>query len=280
MSTYIKYDSHSLLTFHKAFSESCNVDIHIHDTYEIYQALTDNIRYFVEGSAYDLNKGDIIISSNSEIHRPMTVNHKLYGRRFVQFNPSLIQTFIDIDYNPLHIFEDRQLGQHNHLILPPQAESIVDTYFKTIESALINKEPRRLYECRMTLVKFLIELETLYEASVSIEDLPLLTDPRIYKIRQYLDLHFTEPFCLDELSKRHLIDKYHLSRLFKENTGFTLLEYIQSKRIKYAKTLLVSNRSILSISQQCGYGDYTNFFKTFKKLTKLSPKQYRATLLG
>ena len=278
MNSIIEYFSNKPLYYYQVTTEECSVDIHIHETYEIFQALSPNIRYFVEGEAYDLAEGDIIITSSREIHRPITIDDKPYSRRFIQFDPAMIHVFPDVNYNPLHIFENRKLGQNNHIVIPNHIKSVANTYFSTIEASLINNSPRNLYEGWLALQSFLVELELLFEASHSIKEQSQTLDPRLYKVRKHLDNYYTEPFNLDILSKKYLVDKYHLSRIFKESTGFTLLEYIQSKRIRHAKTLLLGQQTILEISQQCGYDDYTNFYKTFKKITKMSPKQYRATL--
>jgi len=276
----VKYNSSHSLIFHQQVTPTCEVDIHMHDTYEIFQALSDNIRYFVEGRSYDLAKGDIIITSSHEIHRPITTNQQPYGRRFIQFDPTLVQTFLDIPYNPIHIFENRKLGYNNQIQIPSLASSLVDKFFATIEASLISSSPRSHYEGWLTLHSFLIELELLYEASHAEKTKMKPVDSNVLKIKNYLDQHYTEPFHLDILSKMHHIDKFHLSRLFKESTGFTLLEYIQSKRIRHAINLLATPQTILEISQLCGYDDYTNFYKTFKKMTKLSPKEYRDSLIG
>jgi AraC-like DNA-binding protein len=74
------------------------------------------------------------------------------------------------------------------------------------------------------------------------------------------------------------MDKYYMCHLFKKTTGFSLLEYVQSKRIQYAKILLHKGVNISEASRQCGFEEYSNFYKTFKKLVKLSPKQYRDSL--
>ncbi len=280
MDTYVKYNSNEPLSFYHAITHDCEVDIHLHDSYEIFQALSANIRYFVEGEAYDLNKGDIIITSSREIHRPITIDDSPYDRRFIQFDPSMIPTYSNTDYQPLHIFENRKLGQNNRILVPHHVTSVIDNFFETIHAATISQSPRNLYEGWLALQSFFVELELLFNASNTKQNPPQIIDQRIINIRQYLDKHFTEPFNLDDLSKKNLIDKYHLCHLFKESTGFTLLEYIQSKRIKQAKTLLIGKENISEISRACGYEDYTNFFKTFKKMTKMSPKQYRASLLG
>lgn len=277
MTDYTKYDSPNPFFQHKDISNTCDVDIHMHDHYEIFQALSDNILYYVEGHAYKLAKGDIVITSNKEIHRPTLYNEGPYARRFIQFQSTLIHSFIGIDYSPLQIFDNRQLGHHNHIPIPSHAISVIDDYFDTIESAFILNTPKSLYEGRLILVQFLMELDSLFVSHVSGKASFQSIDPRVYEIRQYLDQHYTDAFSLDALSQNHHIDKYYLSHLFKEHTGFTLLEYVQSKRMMLAKDLLSGDQNITEISQACGYEDYTNFYKTFKKFLKMSPKAYRMT---
>lgn len=275
MSNYVKYDSNMPLFYHQTTTDTCDVEIHIHDYYEIFQAQSDNIRYFVEGHAYDLKKNDLIVTTSKEIHRPTVTDQSPYGRRFIQFDPLLVPSYSDLSYQPLQMIENRPLGQHNHLSLPLHALSVIDQYFEGIHSALYNNGPRSLYEARLILTQLLMEIGSLFTSQKAVSRGGATMDPRIYTIRRYLDQHYQEKFNLEALSQTHLMDKYYLSHLFKEETGFTLLEYVQSKRIMMAKTLLKSPANIGQISRQCGYDDYTNFYKTFKKLIKMSPKDYR-----
>jgi len=275
METIVKYTGGKAFSYTYNMSEECVFDIHLHDHYEIFQAISPNIRYFVEGTSYDLNPGDLIITNNKEIHRPTTIDNKGYERRFIQFSPSIISPYHDIDYNPLQFFINRKSGTFNHFIIPEPALSVVQQFLNTIEACFYLNTPKSLYEGRLILNQLLIELNTLHQSMNSKTEVSSNLDPRISKAIAYLDLNYRQPFHLDTFSKIHHIDKYYLSHLFKENTGFTLIEYIQSKRIQYAKTLLVEDLSLNEISLLCGFNDYSNFFKTFKKLVKHSPKEYK-----
>lgn len=275
MTEYINFDSGLPLHIHHEVSETCHVDIHIHDKYEIFQALTDNIKYFVEGRSYILNKNDIVITSNNEIHRPTTIDSGPYGRRFIQFTPLIVQTYDDTPFSPLRIFENRKKGILNHLPLPTDALPFINEHFESIRTNLDTNTPRGQYAARLALTSLLMDLDNLFDDHAKVTSPSENMDPRIYPIRRYLDQHYTEAFNLDAISDFYHMDKYYLSHLFKENTGFTLLEYVQSKRMMLAKTLLDGDLTINEISQQCGYKDYSNFFKTFKKLLKMSPNQYR-----
>lgn len=57
-------------------------------------------------------------------------------------------------------------------------------------------------------------------------------------------------------------------------TGFSVIEYITYKRILKAEELLLSGLSILDAANEVGFGDYSNFYKAFKKITGTSPKKY------
>ncbi len=266
------------LTYYHTTSESCDVDIHLHDIYEIFQALSPNIRYFVEGNAYRLNAGDIIITTDRELHRPVTVEEGLYQRRFLQFEPSIIPAYVDLDYSPLTFFEQRKPGTYNHLPVTGHTSSIVNHYFDVIEEAFRKGDPAHVYWARQTLTEFLLTLDKLYSSSAISGPHPLPVDERIKGILTDLDQHFSEPFHLETFSKTHMMDKFYLSHLFKENTGFTLMEYLQSKRIQKSKRLLSTEKSISEVARACGYEDYSNFFKTFKKIVGTSPKSYRDNL--
>lgn len=279
METTVKYNSGNSFSFTHVVSQDCNLSIHLHDNYEVYKAISDNVRYFVEGTFYDLNSGDIIITNNREIHRPIITNKAPYERSFIQFSPSIFPQIKDINYNPLDLFTNRKHGHLNHIIIPEPAVSVVDKYFESIEACFVLNTDKSKYEARLVLNQLLIELKTIHEGLNIDKHKEHSTDPRIIKILEHLDMYFLDPFDLNEFSKLHHIDKYYLSHLFKSNTGFTLLEYIHSKRIQYAKLLIARDLSLNEISLSCGFNDYSNFFKTFKRLVGRSPKDYKRNII-
>lgn len=279
MERTVKYNSGNSFSFTHIVSDKGNISIHLHDNYEIYKAISNNIRYFVEGTFYDLSSGDIIITNNREIHRPIITTNAPYERSFIQFSPTIFPQIKNVDYDPLDLFTRRKHGQLNHIIIPEPAVSVVEAYFKSIEACFVLNTDKSIYEARLILNQLLIELNTIHESLNSDKQKEYSTDPRITTILEYLDMYFVEPFDLNEFSKLHHMDKYYLSHLFKSNTGFTLLEYIQSKRIQYAKLLIAKDLSLNEISLTCGFNDYSNFFKTFKRLVNQSPKDYKKTLV-
>lgn len=98
----------------------------------------------------------------------------------------------------------------------------------------------------------------------------------LQKIKDYLDLHYTEPLKLDQLSERFFINKFYLTRIFKEQFGVPVNAYLLSLRITHAKQLLrFSGLSIEKIGLECGMKDANYFSRMFKKIEGVSPGEYR-----
>lgn len=95
-------------------------------------------------------------------------------------------------------------------------------------------------------------------------------------IKHYLDTYYTEDLSLDYISEAFHINKFYISRKFKELYGTTINNYIQDKRISYAKQYLrYSDLSIADIASKCGYADFTYFTRVFKKKEGMSPSKFK-----
>ncbi len=98
------------------------------------------------------------------------------------------------------------------------------------------------------------------------------------KIKFYLDENFINDISLDSLSSIFFINKFYLTRTFKEKYGTTVNNYIIEKRINKAKELLrYSDMSVNEISKECGFSDQNYFSRTFRNKEGMSPIKYRNT---
>ncbi len=93
---------------------------------------------------------------------------------------------------------------------------------------------------------------------------------------QYIHNHFTEQITVDHLAKLEHISRSYLSRQFKEQTGMTMVTYVNHLRLEMAKHLLVTtDQSILEISESIGFNSPKYFYRSFKSSTDLSPLEFR-----
>ena len=96
------------------------------------------------------------------------------------------------------------------------------------------------------------------------------------KIKEFLDEHFTEKITLDELSEQFFINKYYLTRIFKDTYGSTISHYVLAKRITRAKQLIrVSDMTMDEIAETVGMNDANDFSRAFRKVEGISPTEYQ-----
>lgn len=99
----------------------------------------------------------------------------------------------------------------------------------------------------------------------------------VVEVKEYLEQHYAEKITLDELSTRFFINKYYLTRVFKEQFGQSITAYLTSLRITHAKQLLrFSEKSVEEIGLECGLGQLHYFSRVFKEVEGVPPSIYRS----
>jgi two-component system, response regulator YesN len=100
--------------------------------------------------------------------------------------------------------------------------------------------------------------------------------PLVRKAAEYIAVHYSKPFNLTQLSDALHVNSAHLSRQFKKETGMTLTDFHQKRRIEEAKILLKNSESTIRwIADYVGFDDAGYFTRTFRKLEGMTPSQYR-----
>lgn len=99
---------------------------------------------------------------------------------------------------------------------------------------------------------------------------------KLFSVKDYLDSNFTSQLNLEEIAEMFYISKFYLTREFKKAFGTTVIQYVLSKRIEYAKELLIyTNKSIEEISEACGFNDQSYFSRQFKKSENMTCLSFR-----
>lgn len=97
---------------------------------------------------------------------------------------------------------------------------------------------------------------------------------KLKKILKYINNNLSENLSTETLSQKFYISKYYLMHKFKKETGYTLHNYVNQKRLLMAKDLIISGEQITKVYLQCGFNDYTCFLRSFKNLFKKSPSEF------
>jgi len=92
----------------------------------------------------------------------------------------------------------------------------------------------------------------------------------------YIDSSLADDFSLKSVAKDNGVSASYLSKTFKEETGKNFVDYVNDKRINFAKHLLkTTNLQVQTVAQYCGFMDMQYFSKVFKKYTERTPREYR-----
>lgn len=124
---------------------------------------------------------------------------------------------------------------------------------------------------------FELQLKMYYEYCDMVRELSLKPySPSIRKAIEHIRLHLDDELSLESIAEAINISMYALSRLFKQETGQSIIQYINEQRIYTALELLENhNLTITDISQTVGYSDVNYFIKIFKKINGSTPNQFR-----
>lgn len=127
-----------------------------------------------------------------------------------------------------------------------------------------------LKQLEVTLSEDLIRFEQ------SLRELKQQTGNVIYEIKKYVETHYQREISLQDIANHFYLSREYISRKFKQELGENLSDYIGRIRIAKAQRLLENpNMRVAQIAQMVGYQDEKYFSKVFKKLTGMTPNEYR-----
>ncbi|MFD2328194.1 response regulator [Cohnella sp. GCM10020058] len=103
-----------------------------------------------------------------------------------------------------------------------------------------------------------------------------ITHPEVNKIIQYIEQHYDQDITLGTLSRYVMMGENYVSALFKKKTGETLIHYLHRTRVdKAIELLLNTDQPVNRIGQRVGFMNDNYFIKIFKRMTGMTPSQYR-----
>jgi YesN/AraC family two-component response regulator len=261
---------------HKLFNPNLyNVNFHLHEEFEIYFLISGDVNYFVEKSMYPLKYGDLMITNNQEIHKPAFRNDTLYERITLQFAPHIVRAFNSPRLDLLNCFLNKPKGQQNKISLRPSQTKEILRLFHQMEN-LKNDAGYEILKLNY-LVEILVLINIVFtdvNRSDSVSTMPDL----LISLMDYIDMNLDKDLTLESLSKKFYVDRFYMGRIFKKNIGSNIHEYILFKRISKAKEFLSEGYNVTDTCERCGFNDYSNFLKMFKRTVGISPGKYKGNL--
>ena len=247
------------------------MEFHAHDFLELYYFLDGSVTYYIEDQVYDLCPGDLLIIPAGKMHRPVIANeHAAYERMVLWITPQYLQ---GIDSPTGDLQKNLQkVGEHGYCV-PFRGD---ETVFVT---ALLKK---LLYmQKNDTDPKFCagaveLYLWTIFRSYGVIDTTHRNETQVIPQVIRYITEHFSEPLTLEDIAAEFFVSKSYLNRHFKAYTNSTVYAYIMALRLTHARRMLREGIPAVEAGRECGFSDYSTFYKAFKTQTGLSPQQFKS----
>lgn len=245
-------------------------EAHAHfDEFEIYHFLEGDLFFAFEGRRIAIENNTLIIICNKTLHRPIIKNPCRYYRKRILFKKEIFNRLSFPDFELYNRLRKRKL-----LVLTPETvEALeIDKLFMDIEQSLSRHTPYEDFCALITLFSLLIKAE---KNSEHLEHADFyMYSKKVSEMINYIDLHLSEDLSYQTLSRHFYISEKSLYKFFKKETGFTLSNYINERRIIKAQTVMNAGGSANEAAIAAGFKDYSVFYRSFLREVGITPAAY------
>ncbi|AJQ28289.1 AraC family transcriptional regulator [Pelosinus fermentans] len=261
--------------FHLKDNKNIQFEFHYHDFNKIIIFISGKVTYLIEGKTYKLKPWDILLVNNNEIHKPMIDQGETYERIVIWVNSAFLLQHSDSECNLQKCFELAAEKKLNLLRLAPDLLIGIKGILSQLEDSCKSHEFGSKVLKNSLFLQYIVQLNRLYLGiDIDTEYPDIEYDETIGRILEYINTNLKEDLSMDNLASIFYLSKYYLMRKFKQQTGYTVHNYILQKRLIAANALIKRGKSITTTCIECGFGDYSNFVRSFKKSFGLSPKKH------
>lgn len=251
-------------------------EYHSHDHLEIFIFLGNQCYFHIEEDEYTLYKGDILVIPAYCVHRLISEKGINNSRFIINIPFNLFSQFVELQPHKKDKFTKYFETPGHYRLKISSLNEILDYFFKIldcIDQPLVNVNFKTAYYLSRAI-------EHLFDApKIPQIDGTFSNDRHFSHIIYYIDQHFTEPnLQLERITQEFQISPYYFSKLFKKEMNRNFHEYLVEKRVEHAAYLMQHNEenklTLQEIADVSGFGDYSTFYRGFRKHYAISPKKF------
>lgn len=242
--------------------------VHHHDCHQILYIVSGQATAVINGKEREIKKGSLLILSRFEEHYVKKASED-YCRYVLRIKPDAQYTG---DIKLFSLLFNRPVNFNNMIFSENDGEKIEYIFLRIIQEY---GEENGLRENMIDLLvnELFIFLYRHTEFDTKICDDPVFDT--VVKVQNILSSNFAEDFSLKELSLSLAVSPSFLSHGFKKVTGMSVMSYLLACRIAEAKKRLArTDKPIGTVAEECGFSDFSNFSRIFKRTVGMSPSEY------
>lgn len=267
-SSYMDIDPQSDITIQYKTIEKTTPP-HFHDYVEI-ELITQGVaKQTINGNISHLKKGSLTVLGLT--HKHQLIPEGVIKLTHFNINPRLISSEV-LKRLSLTSAQYIQLNDNDYKII----SALSDICHTELQKKFINKE----YIKKLIDAIFIKFLELIVD-DYHLQDFEHISSIPMKDALYYIHQHFRENISLEQVSKIFHYNPCHFSAAFHKEIGIEFIKYLTMLRIDYAKKLLADKRfKVKTIYLESGFKTYEGFLKAFKKITGMSPSEYKSSLVS
>ncbi len=246
---------------------------HHHNHYELMYMLQDKRLFHIGDKSYELNQNNVVLLPPYLAHKATGIGSATKRRILINFKKEFISDLLPDDslfsiFNmETHVFEfDDETREH----IRQAFEEILHIY---LYDNFFKEYQLKLALCRLIL---LINKKGIGEKNTKMND---DIAKKFISIAHYINNNCHNKISLDMIAEIFEIDKFQLSRQFKNYLGSSFVTYVNTVRITRARRMMLDGPSnVTELAFTNGFDSPTHFSRVFKNMIGKTPKQYMAEL--
>lgn len=246
--------------FHLKDKRGTDIGYHYHEFCKLLLMRSGSGGYTVDGKRYSLEAGDIVLIDAGCVHRPEFEQGLLYERVIIYISPDFLREHSRENCSLQAIFDSA------HPVLHLRQPQTVWMFADALEQELSTERFGRELVSNGLLLQLLITIaRSIADADTSFVRPIVPKDGRILEMLRYMDAHLTEDISIERLADAFFISRYHMMRLFRQETGYSIHAYLQERRLLYARDLIRQGRSATESCFLAGFRSYSSFTRAYAK---------------
>lgn len=251
------------------------VEAHSHNYYEFYFFLEGDVSMQIGKNTYRVRPGDIMLIPPHMPHRLIIHSQETPYRRFVfwiskDFCEHLSQLSSAYTYIIDYVSQHQEHLFHTDYVSFNTFQSKMIRLLEEMGSERFGKEE----QIGLYINEFILHINRMIHEQV--EPKTITGNASLYSnLVDFIEQHLEEDLTLERLADEFFISKYHIAHVFKENVGLSIHQYITKKRLSLCQEAIRARMNITDVYQSYGFGDYSSFYRAFKKEYGISPKEFR-----
>ena len=251
--------------FHLKETRAQTFGYHYHEFDKVVLFLSGEVTYTIEGRAYFLSPGDLLLVPHHHIHQP-DIGDVTYERCILWLSPAFLSRygleacFRQADETGFHLVRPREAGQAERLL-------------GRMEQAMGEQDFGAELLVRTCCIQFLIALNRAALDNRAGElSAAWASDRRIQQVMAYINTHLSQRLDVETLAGACYLSPSWLMHRFRAVTGCTVHQYVVQKRLIAAAQAIRSGTGVMQAAREAGFRDYSAFLRAFRAAYHTSPK--------